>query len=151
MSIQEIQKHSTIKNKKSKRVGRGIASGTGKTCGRGHKGQKSRSGVSIKGFEGGQMPIHRRLPKYGFNNPNKKAFKLINLDLLQSYIDSKLIDPSNNIDANQFLNANLIGKSTDSFKILGRGELKTKVNVNCAFISKSAREKIEKIGGKIVE
>ncbi|MBT4922698.1 MAG: 50S ribosomal protein L15 [Rickettsiales bacterium] len=150
MSVIDILSQSTIKNSGRKRVGRGMSSGTGKTCGRGHKGQKSRSGVAIKGFEGGQMPIHRRLPKYGFNNPNKKYYQLINLDVLQELIDSKSLDVSKEINGEALCSANLLKKANVAYKVLGRGEIKSPISINTAFISKSAREKIEKIGGKIL-
>lgn len=150
MSVIDVIAQSTIKNKGRKRVGRGIASGTGKTAGRGQKGQKSRSGVAIKGFEGGQMPIHRRLPKYGFNNPNKKYYQLINLDVLQSLIDNKVIDASKEINGEVLCNANLIKKADVEYKVLGRGEIKSPITINVALISKTARDKIEQTGGKVL-
>ncbi|MBT4989545.1 MAG: 50S ribosomal protein L15 [Rickettsiales bacterium] len=150
MSVIDILSKSTIQNTKRKRVGRGMSSGYGKTCGRGHKGQKSRSGVSINGFEGGQMPIHRRLPKYGFNNPNKKYYQLINLDILQSLIDNKVIDSTKEVNSDQLYAARILKRITDEYKVLGRGDIKSAITINASLISKSAREKIEKIGGKIL-
>jgi large subunit ribosomal protein L15 len=150
MSISDIQSKSPSSNKVRKRVGRGIASGTGKTCGRGHKGQKSRSGVSIKGFEGGQMPIHRRLPKYGFNNPNKIVNTVVNVDTLQEYIDNKLIDSSKEINSVQLKSVGIIKREKDSFKVLARGDIKSKISISGSLVSKSAKEKIESAGGTIL-
>jgi len=150
MSISDIQSKSPSSNKIRKRVGRGIASGTGKTCGRGHKGQKSRSGVSIKGFEGGQMPIHRRLPKYGFNNPNKIVNTVVNVDTLQEYIDNKLIDSSKEINSVQLKSVGLLKRENDSFKVLARGDIKSKISISGSLVSKSAKEKIESAGGTIL-
>jgi large subunit ribosomal protein L15 len=150
MSIIDIQSKSTIVNKSKKRVGRGIASGTGKTCGRGHKGQKSRSGVAIKGFEGGQMPIHRRLPKFGFNNPNKIVNKVLNLDSLQFFIDENLVDASKEINFSQLKNAGFLKRDNESFKILARGELKSKITIAGSFLSMPAKVKIESVGGTIL-
>ena len=134
-----------------KRIGRGIGSGKGKTSGRGVKGQKSRSGVAIKSFEGGQMPLYRRLPKRGFNpiNNNKK-FAIINLSKIQSLIDKKIISASTKIDL-KFLKTNkLIKKSLTKFKILGMGELKDKVNLDTNLLSKSAKDKLTKSGSNFI-
>ncbi len=134
-----------------KRIGRGIGSGKGKTAGRGVKGQKSRSGVAIKSFEGGQMPLYRRLPKRGFNpiNNNKK-FATINLSKIQSLIDKKIISASTKIDL-KFLKTNkLIKKSVTKFKILGMGELKDKVNLDTNLLSKSAKDKLTKSGSNFI-
>ena len=134
-----------------KRIGRGIGSGKGKTSGRGVKGQKSRSGVAIKSFEGGQMPLYRRLPKRGFNpiNNNKK-FATINLSKIQSLIDKKIISASTKIDL-KFLKTNkLIKKSVTKFKILGMGELKDKVNLDTNLLSKSAKDKLTKSGSNFI-
>ena len=134
-----------------KRIGRGIGSGKGKTSGRGVKGQKSRSGVAIKSFEGGQMPLYRRLPKRGFNpiNNNKK-FAIINLSKIQSLIDKKIISASTKIDL-KFLKTNkLIKKSVTKFKILGMGELKDKVNLDTNLLSKSAKDKLTKSGSNFI-
>ena len=130
------------------RVGRGIGSGKGKTCGRGVKGQKSRSGVSIHGFEGGQMPIYRRLPKRGFNNRFAKVFAVVNLDTLQKAIDAgKLNAEDVNVDA--LLNAGVISKKLDGVRLLARGAITSKVNVTVNSASKTAIAAIEKVGGKV--
>jgi len=132
-----------------KRVGRGIGSGTGKTSGRGHKGQKSRSGVSLQGFEGGQMPLYRRLPKRGFNPIKKEKIAIINLGKIQSFLDEKRINSETKIDLDLLKKANIISKSYKKIKILGSGEIKDKIDVNVDFFSKSAEEKLKKIGGTI--
>jgi large subunit ribosomal protein L15 len=138
------------KIKKSKmRVGRGIGSGKGKTSGRGVKGQKSRSGVAIKSFEGGQMPLYRRLPKRGFNPISKQHIAILNLEKIQSYIDKKSINVSDTINSELLKKNKLINKSSDKLKILGTGEIKDKVNIVADLASKSAIEKLEKIGGSI--
>jgi len=139
---------SKIKIKKM-RVGRGIGSGKGKTSGRGVKGQKSRSGVAIKSFEGGQMPLYRRLPKRGFNPLNKDKVAIINLEKIQNLIDSKRISGDLKIDLEILKKANIISKSYNKIKILGTGEVKSKISINVDYISKSAKEKLEKIGGTI--
>ncbi len=136
--------------KKSKRVGKGIGSSKGKTSGRGHKGQKSRSGVAIKSFEGGQMPLYRRLPKRGFNTiKSKKDIVAINLDKIQTLIDNKKIISSNKITLNELQKIDLINKKYKKIKILGKGDVKTKFDAEVNFISKPAKEKIEKLGGKV--
>ena len=132
-----------------KRVGRGIGSGVGKTAGRGVKGQKSRSGVAIKGFEGGQMPIYRRLPKRGFNNPNAKDWNVINLGQIEDAIASKKLDAKKPVNAESLIAAGLIGKERDGVRLLGKGGLKSKVNFEINHASKSALEAVEKAGGKI--
>ena len=139
---------SKVKIKKM-RVGRGIGSGKGKTSGRGVKGQKSRSGVAIKSFEGGQMPLYRRLPKRGFNPLKKEKIAILNLEKIQSLIDSKKINTDTKIDLEILKKANIISKSYSKIKILGTGEIKSKVNLNVDYISKSAKEKLEKGGGTI--
>ena len=136
-------------NKSKIRVGRGIGSGKGKTSGRGVKGQKSRSGVAIKSFEGGQMPLYRRLPKRGFNPINKKKIGKINLDQLQIFVDKKRIDSANLINLETLKKNNVINKSYLKFKILGNGTLTTKIDIEADFSSISAKEKIEKIGGLV--
>ena len=136
-------------NKSKMRVGRGIGSGKGKTCGRGVKGQKSRSGVAIKAFEGGQMPLYRRLPKRGFNPISKQHIAILNLEKIQSYIDKKSINVSDTINSELLKKNKLINKSSDKLKILGTGEIKDKVNIVADLASKSAIEKLEKIGGSI--
>ncbi len=136
--------------KRSKRVGRGIGSSKGKTSGRGHKGQKSRSGVAIKSFEGGQMPLYRRLPKRGFNNIQiKKDIATINLEKIQTLIDSKKIVITKKITLTELQKTDLISKKYKKIKILGKGDVKTKIETDVNFISKPAREKIEKAGGKV--
>ena len=132
-----------------KRLGRGIGSGTGKTSGRGHKGQKSRSGVSLKGFEGGQMPLHRRLPKRGFTNIFKKHFNSINLIQIQNLIDKKKILSTEEITEELLLKKKIIKKKLSGIKILGRGDIKSKIIIQAQKASKNAVKKVEKIGGKI--
>jgi len=137
-----------VKSKKM-RVGRGIGSGKGKTSGRGVKGQKSRSGVAIKSFEGGQMPLYRRLPKRGFNPIKKEKIAILNLEKIQSLIDSKKIGPDTIIDLESLKKTNILNKSVNKLKILGSGEIKFKVNLKADFASKSAKQKIENTGGNI--
>jgi ribosomal protein L15, bacterial/organelle len=137
-----------IKQKKI-RVGRGIGSGKGKTSGRGVKGQKSRSGVAIKSFEGGQMPLYRRLPKRGFNAIQKYKIAKINLEKLQNLIDKKVINEETVINIASLKKEKILKKSFNKFKILGNGEIKVKLNIEADFVSNSAKEKIEKVGGKI--
>ena len=140
----------TIKIKVSKkRLGRGIGTGKGKTSGRGVKGQKSRSGVAIKSFEGGQMPLYRRLPKRGFNSIKKNKIAKINLDQLQSFVDQKRVDLENLINLESLKKNNIINKSYSKFKILANGNLTSKLDIEADFTSIAAREKIEKIGGTI--
>ena len=136
-------------NKLKIRVGRGIGSGKGKTSGRGVKGQKSRSGVAIKSFEGGQMPLYRRLPKRGFNPISKKNIAILNLDKIQSYIDKKSIKTSDILNSGLLKKLNLINKNSIKLKILGSGEIKDKINIEADLASKSAIKKLEKIGGSI--
>ena len=131
------------------RVGRGIGSGKGKTSGRGVKGQKSRSGVAIKSFEGGQMPLYRRLPKRGFNSINKINVARINLDKIQFFIDKKTINFNEIIDSDLLKKLKIINKNSQKLKILGNGEIKTKINIEADLISRSAKEKLEKVGGSI--
>jgi large subunit ribosomal protein L15 len=134
---------------KKLRVGRGIGSGKGKTSGRGAKGQKSRSGVAIKSFEGGQMPLFRRLPKRGFKSLKKDKIAIINLGKIQNLLDSKKINSGLKIDIDLLKNVNVVNKSYQKIKILGFGELKDKININADYFSKSAQKKLEKIGGSI--
>ena len=131
------------------RVGRGIGSGKGKTSGRGMKGQKSRSGVAIKSFEGGQMPLYRRLPKRGFNSIRKINVARINLDKIQSFIDQKKIDPNDKINSELLKKLKIINKNSQKLKILGNGEIKVKIDIEADLISKSAMKKLEKVGGLI--
>ena len=131
------------------RVGRGIGSGKGKTSGRGVKGQKSRSGVAIKSFEGGQMPLYRRLPKRGFNPISRKNIAILNLDKIQSFIDKKSIKAAEMINSVLLKKLKLIDKNSTKLKILGSGEIKDKINIEADLASKSAVKKLEKIGGSI--
>ncbi len=136
-------------NKSKIRVGRGIGSGKGKTSGRGVKGQKSRSGVAIKSFEGGQMPLYRRLPKRGFNPVVKDNIAILNLDKIQSLIDKKKIETSSVLNSDLLKKLKLINKNSKKLKILGTGAIKDKINIEANLASKSAVEKLEKIGGSI--
>jgi large subunit ribosomal protein L15 len=135
--------------KKRMRVGRGIGSGKGKTSGRGGKGQTARSGVRIKGFEGGQMPLHRRLPKRGFHNVFRQEFVEINLDRLQEAIDAKLIDAASVINAESLVKARVLRRAKDGVRLLGRGEIKAKLNIEVHGASKSAVAAVEKAGGTV--
>ncbi len=136
-------------NKSKIRVGRGIGSGKGKTSGRGVKGQKSRSGVAIKSFEGGQMPLYRRLPKRGFNPIKTEKIAILNLDKIQSFIEKKTISTTEVLNSLSLKKLRLINKNSKKLKILGTGEIKDKINIEADLVSKSALEKIEKIGGSI--
>jgi large subunit ribosomal protein L15 len=149
MRLNEISDNSGA-TKNRKRVGRGIGSGKGKTAGRGHKGQKSRSGVSLLGFEGGQMPLYRRLPKRGFKNPFSKDFSEINLGKLQVAIDTGKIDGKKVINYNILQQAGIVRKSKDGLKLLGKGEFKAKVTIEVSGASKEATAAIEKVGGKVI-
>ena len=141
----------TLTNIKTKkiRVGRGIGSGKGKTSGRGVKGQKSRSGVAIKSFEGGQMPLYRRLPKRGFNPINKDNVAVINLGYLQRLIDTNKISAEAKINIDTFKKSKLFRKSINKFKVLSNGDINSKIHIEADFSSKTAKEKIEKAGGQI--
>jgi large subunit ribosomal protein L15 len=136
-------------HKKRMRVGRGIGSGKGKTAGRGGKGQTARSGVRIKGFEGGQMPLHRRLPKRGFNNIFRVEFAEINLDRIQQAVDSKLIDVKQTVNAESLVKSGVIRRAKAGVRLLGRGELKAKLNIEVHGASKSAIAAVEKAGGTV--
>ena len=138
-----------LKTKKKIRVGRGIGSGKGKTSGRGVKGQKSRSGVAIKSFEGGQMPLYRRLPKRGFNSFNKSKIGKLNLGDLQQFIESKRIKSSEKIDIKYLHSSKIIKKKYEKIKILGQGEIKDKLNLEVHYLSNSAKEKLSKNGSTI--
>ncbi len=142
--------NTTVKVKiKKMRVGRGIGSGKGKTSGRGVKGQKSRSGVAIKSFEGGQMPLYRRLPKRGFNPLKKEKIAILNLDKIQKFIENKKISQDSKIDIETLKKANIVNKSFNKIKILGSGDIKNKINLDVDFISESAKKKLEKACGTI--
>ncbi|PWG18576.1 50S ribosomal protein L15 [Salibaculum griseiflavum] len=135
--------------KKRMRVGRGPGSGKGKTGGRGLKGQKSRSGVAIKGYEGGQMPLYQRLPKRGFNKPNRKKFAVVNLGLIQKFIDAKKLDAKGEITEDSLLEAGVIRRKLDGVRVLGKGDITAKVTLNVTGASKGAVEAVEKAGGKV--
>jgi large subunit ribosomal protein L15 len=135
--------------KKRMRVGRGIGSGKGKQSGRGGKGQTARSGVRIKGFEGGQMPMHRRLPKRGFNNVFRVEFAEINLDRIQQAVDSKLIDVKETVNAESLVKSGVVRRAKGGIRLLGRGELKAKLNIEVHGASKSAVAAVEKAGGSV--
>ena len=150
MKLNEV-KDNPGATKNRKRVGRGIGSGTGKTSGSGHKGQKARSGVSINGFEGGQMPIHRRLPKRGFTNIFRKKYVEVNLGRLQAAIDSGRLDAGKPVDAAALVGAGVISKARDGVRILAKGELTAKkIEIHAAGASKAAVAAVEAAGGKIV-
>ena len=149
MKLNEIRENDGA-TRNRKRVGRGIGSGRGKTSGAGHKGQKARSGVAIKGFEGGQMPIHRRLPKRGFNNIFRKDYVEVNLGRIQVAVDAGKLDSKKPVDAATLVAAGVISKARDGVRILGKGELKAKVELHAAGASQTAIAAVEKAGGKIV-
>ena len=148
MRINQI-KSTPTSNKKKKRVGRGAGSGFGKTAGRGNKGQKSRSGVSIKGFEGGQMPLYRRLPKRGFNNIFSKKIQTINFSQISNIIKKHNLKP-NEIKENYFFEKKILNKSKGSLKLLNVGELTSAINIEVSFSSKKAIEKVKKLGGSVI-
>jgi large subunit ribosomal protein L15 len=148
MKLSDIADNSGSR-KKRMRVGRGIGSGKGKQSGRGGKGQTARTGVRIKGFEGGQMPLHRRLPKRGFTNVFRVEYAEINLDRLQEAIDAKTIDASNAINAEALVKAGVLRRAKAGVRLLGRGELKAKINIEVHGASKSAIEAVEKAGGSV--
>ncbi|MGB0507187.1 MAG: 50S ribosomal protein L15 [Pikeienuella sp.] len=148
MKLHELADNSGA-TKSRKRIGRGPGSGTGKTGGRGIKGQKSRSGVAIKGFEGGQMPIHRRLPKRGFHNPNAQHFAIINLDTLQNAVDRGAIAADAVIDENVLVASGVVRRVLDGVRLLAKGELTAALTVEVAGASKAAVEAVEKAGGKV--
>ena len=143
--------NSTLKVKRNKlRVGRGIGSGKGKTSGRGVKGQKSRSGVAIKSFEGGQMPLYRRLPKRGFNPIKKNKIAKINVEKLQMLFEKKIINSEEKINLANLIKKNIVNKKYNKIKILGMGDITTQLDIEADFSSKVAKEKIEKNGGKLL-
>ena len=148
MKLNQLSDHPEARTDR-KRIGRGIGSGTGKTSGRGHKGQKARSGVSIKGFEGGQMPLHRRLPKRGFKNLFRKNFVVVNLGRLQAVIDAGKLDPKKPVDTAALQAAGLINNPRDGVRLLAKGTLKTKVDITVAGASKAAAVAVEKAGGSV--
>tara|TARA_A100001015_G_C14763980_1_gene622555 strand:+ start:294 stop:782 length:489 start_codon:yes stop_codon:yes gene_type:complete len=137
-------------NQERKRIGRGIGSGTGKTSGKGHKGQKARSGVAIKGFEGGQMPIHRRLPKRGFNNINRVPNLELNIEKIEKLIDTKVIDPKKVINHKSLMEIGLVKSENSKLKLLGKGQIKNKINIEVTSSSSAAKEMVEKMGGSVL-
>jgi large subunit ribosomal protein L15 len=148
MNLNEIRDNkNAIKDRK--RIGRGIGSGTGKTSGKGHKGQKARSGVAVKGFEGGQMPIHRRLPKRGFTNINRVPFIELNFNKIEEMIATKRIDPNKTINHEALLKLGVIKKIYSKVKLLAKGEIKSKINIEVSAASSKAKELVEKSGGTV--
>lgn len=135
--------------KARKRVGRGIGSGSGKTAGRGVKGQKARSGVAINGFEGGQMPLYRRLPKRGFKNPFSKDFNTVSVARVQAAVDAKKLDPKETVTAEALVKAGVIRRARDGVRLLGDGDIKSKLSFDIAGASRTAIEKVEKAGGSV--
>ncbi|MDT8328500.1 MAG: 50S ribosomal protein L15 [Roseovarius sp.] len=135
--------------KKRKRIGRGPGSGMGKTGGRGIKGQKSRSGVAIKGYEGGQMPLYQRLPKRGFTKPNRKSYAVVNLGLIQKFIDDKKIDASAAITEDVLVTSGLVRRKLDGIRVLAKGDISAKVTLQVTGASRSAIETVEKAGGSL--
>ena len=135
--------------KRRKRVGRGPGSGMGKTAGRGMKGQKSRSGVAIKGYEGGQMPLYQRLPKRGFNKPNRKKFAVINLGLIQKFVDDKKLDAKKAITEDVLLESGLVRRKLDGVRVLAKGEISAKLTLEVTGASKAAIDAVEKAGGSL--
>ena len=148
MNLNEIRDNKKA-TKNKKRIGRGIGSGTGKTSGKGHKGQKARSGVAVKGFEGGQMPIHRRLPKRGFTNINRVVFAELNLQNIEELIAIKKINPLKTINSQLLLELGVIKKNTSKVKLLAKGEIKSKINIEVSAVSSRAKELVEKVGGTV--
>ncbi|MDD9979153.1 MAG: 50S ribosomal protein L15 [Boseongicola sp.] len=135
--------------KKAKRIGRGPGSGKGKTAGRGIKGQKSRSGVAINGYEGGQMPLYQRLPKRGFNKPNRKAYAVVNLGLIQKFIDEKKIDAKKDITEDVLVESGLVRRKKDGIRVLAKGDFSAKAKIAVTGASKSAVAAVEKAGGSL--
>ena len=135
--------------KRRKRVGRGPGSGMGKTAGRGIKGQKSRSGVAIKGYEGGQMPLYQRLPKRGFNKPNRKKYAVVNLGLIQKFVDAKKLDTKGAITEDTLIEAGIVRRKLDGVRILAKGDVTAKLTLEVTGASKSAIEAVEKAGGSL--
>jgi large subunit ribosomal protein L15 len=150
MKLNELSDNKGARSDRT-RVGRGAGSGKGRTAGRGMKGQKSRSGVAIKGFEGGQMPLYRRVPKRGFKNPFRKEYAVVNLGRLQQAIDDKKLDANKTVDTAALTGAGLVGRRVrEGVRLLAKGELKTKIDIHVAGASKAAIEAVEKAGGKVV-
>ena len=148
MKLHEIHDNEGA-NRKKKRVARGPGSGKGKTAGRGIKGQKSRSGVALGGYEGGQMPLYRRLPKRGFTKPNAKSFAVINLGQLQSFVDAGTLDPNAEVTEDSLVEAGIVRRKLDGVRLLAKGELKAGLTIVVTGASKAAVEAVEKAGGKV--
>ncbi len=148
MNLNDIKDNKSAA-KDRKRIGRGIGSGTGKTSGKGHKGQKARSGVAVKGFEGGQMPIHRRLPKRGFTNINRVTFTELNFDKIERMIVAKKLNPQKIINSEVLLELGLIKNITSKVKLLAKGTIVNKINIEVSAASSAAKELIEKKGGTV--
>ncbi len=148
MKLHEIHDNEGA-NRKKKRVARGPGSGKGKTAGRGIKGQKSRSGVALGGYEGGQMPLYRRLPKRGFTAPNAKSFAVINLGQLQGFVDAGRLDASADVTEDALVEAGIVRRKLDGVRLLAKGELKAALNISVTGASKAAVEAVEKAGGKV--
>jgi large subunit ribosomal protein L15 len=148
MKLHELRDNDGASTKRL-RVGRGPGSGKGKTGGRGLKGQKSRSGVAVKGYEGGQMPLFQRLPKRGFNKPNRKSFAVVNLGTVQKFIDAGKLDPAAEMTEDTLLRAGVIRRKRDGVRLLGKGEITAKVTLHVTGASKGAVEAVEKAGGKV--
>lgn len=147
MKLNEIKDNEGAR-KSRKRVARGIGSGSGKTAGRGQKGQKSRSGVAVNGFEGGQMPIYRRLPKRGFKNPFAKEYAVVNLDTIQKAVDAGKLN-ANSIDVKSLMESGIVSKQLDGIRLLARGAITTSVTISVNSASKAAVAAVEKAGGKV--
>ena len=148
MKLHELHDNEGASRKK-KRIGRGPGSGKGKTGGRGMKGQKSRSGVAINGYEGGQMPLYQRLPKRGFNNPNRKSYAIVNLSLIEKFIDAGKLDAKAEITEDKLVESGLVRRKRDGVRVLAKGELKSKVKLNVTGASKSAKDAVAKAGGSL--
>ncbi|MFK7764045.1 MAG: 50S ribosomal protein L15 [Roseobacter sp.] len=148
MKLHELSENEGA-NKKRKRVGRGPGSGTGKMGGRGIKGQKSRSGVAIKGYEGGQMPLYQRLPKRGFNKPNRKAYAVVNLGLIQKFVDAGKIDAKAAITEDALIASGLVRRKKDGIRVLAKGDITGKLNIEVTGASKSAVAAVENAGGSL--
>ena len=148
MKLHELRDNEGATRKK-KRVGRGPGSGKGKTAGRGIKGQKSRSGVAINGYEGGQMPLYQRLPKRGFNKPNRKKYAVMNLGLIQKFIEAGKLDASTEINEDALVASGLVRRKLDGIRILAKGEITSKVTLTVTGASKAAVEAVEKAGGSL--
>lgn len=148
MKLHELRDNDGALQKK-KRVGRGVGSGKGKTAGRGIKGQKSRSGVAINGYEGGQMPLYQRLPKRGFNKPNRKKFAVVNLGLIQKFVDAGKLDASAEISEDALVASGLVRRKLDGVRILAKGDISAKVKLSVTGASKSAIAAVEKAGGTL--